>query len=39
LSYAVQLALLERDWFVWFIPYITPGLAVIMLGMGVTINV
>ena len=31
------LALLERNWFSWFLPYITPGLAVIMLGMGVTL--
>ena len=33
-----SLALLEREWFAWFIPYITPGLAVIMLGMGVTLT-
>ncbi|SVB59867.1 uncharacterized protein METZ01_LOCUS212721, partial [marine metagenome] len=32
------LALLQRDWFTWFLPYITPGLAVIMLGMGITLT-
>ena len=31
------LALAERGWFAWFLPYITPGLAVIMLGMGLTL--
>ncbi len=33
------LALVEPRWFTWFAPYIVPGLAVIMLGMGVTLGV
>ena len=32
------LALLEQDWFTWFLPFITPGLAIIMLGMGITLT-
>ena len=32
------LALLEQDLFTWFLPFITPGLAVIMLGMGITLT-
>ena len=32
------LALLQRDWFSWFLPLITPGLAIIMLGMGITLT-
>ena len=33
------LALFQPAWFTWFGPYIVPGLAVIMLGMGVTLTV
>lgn len=33
------LALVEPAWFTWFGPWIVPGLAVIMLGMGVTLTV
>ncbi|MEW6305822.1 MAG: bile acid:sodium symporter family protein [Verrucomicrobiota bacterium] len=33
------LALIEPKWFTWFVPYIVPGLAVIMLGMGITLTV
>ena len=33
------LALLHPPWFIWFKPYIVWGLAVIMLGMGVTLSV
>ena len=32
------LALVEPTWFTWFLPWITPGLAIIMLGMGVTLT-
>ena len=32
------LALLEPRLFTWFLPHIAPGLAVIMLGMGVTLT-
>ena len=32
------LALFEQGLFTWFIPAITPGLAVIMLGMGLTLT-
>lgn len=32
-------ALFRPEWFTWFVPYIVPGLAVIMLGMGVTLTV
>jgi predicted Na+-dependent transporter len=31
------LALFEPGWFTWFAPRIVPGLAVIMLGMGVVL--
>ncbi|MBX3745784.1 MAG: bile acid:sodium symporter family protein [Verrucomicrobiae bacterium] len=33
------LALWHPPWFVWFRPFIVPGLAVIMLGMGLTLRV
>jgi len=33
------IALAHPAWFVWFTPYIVPGLAVIMLGMGMTLSV
>jgi bile acid:Na+ symporter, BASS family len=33
------LALVEPTWFTWFLPWITPGLAIIMLGMGLTLTV
>ncbi len=33
------LALFRPAWFTWFGPWIVPGLAVIMLGMGVTLTV
>ncbi|HUL54805.1 MAG TPA: bile acid:sodium symporter family protein [Opitutaceae bacterium] len=33
------LALVAPAWFTWFGPWIVPGLAVIMLGMGVTLSV
>ena len=33
------LALFQPGWFTWFGPWIVPGLAVIMLGMGVTLTV
>jgi len=33
------LALFQPAWFTWFQPYIVPGLAVIMLGMGITLSV
>jgi BASS family bile acid:Na+ symporter len=33
------LALFVPAWFIWFAPWIVPGLAVIMLGMGVTLTV
>jgi BASS family bile acid:Na+ symporter len=33
------LALYEPQWFTWFLPCIIPGLAVIMLGMGMTLEV
>lgn len=33
------LALWHPPWFVWFRPFIVPGLAVIMLGMGLTLQV
>jgi len=32
------LALVHPPWFTWFQPCIVPGLAVIMLGMGVTLD-
>ncbi len=32
------LALFWPAWFTWFTPYIVPGLAVIMLGMGITLS-
>lgn len=32
------LALFEPRWFTWFGPYIVPGLAIIMLGMGLTLS-
>lgn len=32
------LALMRPVWFTWFIPYISPGLGVIMLGMGMTLT-
>lgn len=32
-------ALVQPEGFTWFLPWITPGLAVIMLGMGVTLTV
>ncbi|MFY0653371.1 MAG: bile acid:sodium symporter family protein [Cyclobacteriaceae bacterium] len=33
------LSLYYPEWFVWFKPYIAYGLAVIMLGMGLTLNI
>ncbi len=33
------LALFHPSWLTWFAPYIVPGLAVIMLGMGITLSV
>lgn len=35
---AGALALVRPGWFAWFAPWIVPGLAVIMLGMGVTLT-
>lgn len=32
------LALIEPTLFTWFLPYIIPGLAIIMLGMGLTLS-
>lgn len=31
-------ALFQPEWFTWFLPYVVPGLAVIMLGMGITLS-
>ncbi len=33
------LALIQPAWFIWFGPYIVPALAVVMLGMGITLSV
>jgi BASS family bile acid:Na+ symporter len=35
---ASGLALVYPEWFTWFHPYIEPGLAVVMLGMGMTLS-
>ncbi len=32
-------ALIQPQAFTWFIPYIIPGLAIIMLGMGITLSI